>query len=107
MRGPNGATALKAMHGCDVRRKAEIGLKHPRSEFKTDASGGFQSTRLHGLAFGVRGVELHVGTAISINAPIPNRDESNRETSTPALNPTAEFDNRFVVALLNVAVSKG
>src|SRR5215471_2327656 len=42
-----------------------------------------------------------------MSAPIPSRDESGCEISTPALYPTAVFDCRFVVALANVAVSNG
>jgi hypothetical protein len=42
-----------------------------------------------------------------MSAPIPTCGESGRETSTPALNPTAESDKRFAAALVNVAVSNG
>ena len=38
---------------------------------------------------------------------IPFTDESGREMSTPALNPTARSVSCFIVALANVAVSNG
>ena len=38
---------------------------------------------------------------------MPTFDENGYDTSTPALNPTADCYDCFVVALANVAVSNG